>query len=103
MPLRNSQPLGLSLPFDSTNGGSVGCEAPNSSVDQRGFKSPAPTHLRHLRVSGGFSFTGTAADHLQRTERAIREARKGHKPVRGLLRRKRLLTARCAALGAANG
>lgn len=48
-------------------------------------------------------FIGTAADHLQRTERAIREARKGHKPVRDLLRRKRLLTARCAALGGDRG
>lgn len=48
-------------------------------------------------------FIGTAADHLKRTERAIMEARKGHKPVRDLLRRKRLLTARCAALGATDG
>ena len=47
-------------------------------------------------------FIGTAADHLQRTDRAIREARADHKPVRDLLRRKRLLVARCAALGAAN-
>ena len=63
----------------------------------------APTLLRHLRVSEGFSFIGTAADHLQRTDRAIREARADHKPVRDLLRRKRLLTARCAALGAVDG
>lgn len=48
-------------------------------------------------------FIGTAADHLQRTDRAIKEARADHKPVRNLLRRKRILTARCAALGAENG
>jgi hypothetical protein len=48
-------------------------------------------------------FIGTAADHLKRTDRAIREARADHKPVRGLLRRKRLLTARCAALGGDRG
>ena len=48
-------------------------------------------------------FIGTAADHLKRTDRAIREARADHKPVRDLLRRKRILTARCAALGAVDG
>lgn len=75
------------------------CEAP--ILPER--VTTAPTHLRHLRVSEGFSFIGTAADHLQRTDRAIREARKDHGPVRDLLRRKRILTARCAALGAVDG
>jgi hypothetical protein len=83
-------------------GAASGDEAPILPV-KRGLLLSAPTHLRHLRVSEGFSFIGTAADHLKRTERAIREARKGHKPVRGLLRRKRLLTARCAALGGDRG
>ena len=45
---------------------------------------------------------GTAADHLSRVERAIADARAAHMPVRHLLRRKRVLVARCAALGAAN-
>ena len=101
MSLRNSQPVEFSPSIDSTTGGSVGCEAPILPPER---VTTAPTHPSDAAcVAGGFSFTGTAADHLQRTDRAIREARKGHKPVRDLLRRKRLLTARCAALGGERG
>lgn len=44
-------------------------------------------------------FIGTAAYHLARVEAAIARARASHAPCRDLLKRRKLLVARCAALG----
>jgi len=46
------------------------------------------------------AFLGTAAEHLEAVERQIDEARAAHRPVADLLKRQRILKARCAALGA---
>lgn len=54
-------------------------------------------------ASGAFPFIGTAGDHLEAIERRIRLARASHQPVAGLLKRQRILKARCAALGACHG
>jgi hypothetical protein len=53
-------------------------------------------------ASGALCFTGTARDHLARVERAIERQRKAHGPVSELLKRQRVLKARCAALGASS-
>ena len=59
MSLRNSQPVEYPPSTDSTTGGSVGCEAPNSTVDQR--VTTAPTHPSGPSVAGGF-FKGVEHD-----------------------------------------
>lgn len=51
-------------------------------------------------VSALGAFLGTAAEHLEAVERQIDEARAKHRPVADLLKRQRILKARCAALGA---
>ena len=52
---------------------------------------------------GAFPFMGTAGDNLARVERAIDRQRKAHGPLRDLLKRQRILKARCAALGVQHG
>jgi len=52
---------------------------------------------------GAFPFIGTAGDNLARVERAIDRQRKAHGPLRDLLKRQRILKARCAALGVQHG
>ena len=46
---------------------------------------------------------GKAAHHLARVERAIERQRKAHGPVADLIKRRKILIARCAALGGHNG
>ena len=53
MSLRNSQPVEYPPSTENTTGGSVGCEALNSTVDQRGSFA-APTHPSGPSVAGGF-------------------------------------------------
>jgi hypothetical protein len=50
-----------------------------------------------------FPFIGTAAEHLEQVEKAIDRRRKAHHPVADLLKRRRILVARCAALGVQHG
>lgn len=47
-------------------------------------------------------FIGTAAEHLDRTEKRLQDARKAHTATKGLTARITRLKARCAALGAQN-
>lgn len=47
-----------------------------------------------------YPFIGTAAQALDRVEQQIKQARKDHKSTRALLARRKLLVARCVALGA---
>ncbi len=51
------------------------------------------------RRQRAFPFVGTAGEHLDRVERAIERQRRAHGPLRNLLKRQRVLKARCAALG----
>lgn len=56
--------------------------------------------VNYPSVSALGIFLGTAAEHLEATEARIAEARAAHRPVADLLKRQRILKARCAALGA---
>lgn len=58
---------------------------------------PGPAFLP--TQAGVFPFIGTAAEHLERVRHDLEHARANHAPVAKLLRRRKVLVARCAALG----
>lgn len=70
--------------------------------DMRGVSlstAQAATAPASLGASGVFCFIGTAADHLDRVERQLERQRASHGVVADLVKRQRILKARCAALG----
>lgn len=79
--------------------------APRNPEPRRDTRGPSclETTPASFVASGAFPFIGTAGDHIEAIERRIRLARASHQPVAGLLRRQRILKARCAALGACHG
>ena len=86
-------------PLDKQEVGKQRVSNPAARREKRAFSSQETAPASFV-ASGAFPFIGTAGDHLEAIERRIRLARASHQPVAGLLKRQRILKARCAALGA---